>query len=183
MPAKGSGVTSLSRLKARCSLLSFSDPDACWLWKGAVRPNGQAAICVHTTATGKTETVSAPRAVAILKGKEIPKPGKSWTTCGHAHCCNPNHERTGTYAEWGAWIKEQQLWVGNERVRLAQKINNRKRGRINMEIARKMRASTLPPTEEARRWSEALGRPIGRNIVYDVRNRGRWAEASPFSGL
>lgn len=183
MPAKGSGVTTITRLRARCSRASVIDPDCCWLWKGAMRLNGQAAICIHNPATGKSEVVGAPRAVAILKGKDIPKPGKSWTTCQQAHCCNPLHERTGTYAEWGAWIKERQLWVGNERVKLAQTLNNRKRSRINLAIAREMRASPLPNTEEAQRWTEKLGVPIGRKTVWDIRTGRHWEEPSPFRGL
>lgn len=183
MPAKGSGITTLAKLRARCSRSNPKDPDCCWLWKGAIRQGGGAAIHIHDPALGRDVIVSAPRAVAILKGKEIPRPGKSWTICGNPHCCNPLHERTGTYAEWGAWIRESKAWVGNLRRLGANAALGRRRSKINLAIARQMRASPLTQKQEAQRWSELLGRPISHDVVHDVRTGRRWLEPNPFAGL
>lgn len=183
MAAKGSGVTTLKKLRERCSLRDPKDPDCCWLWKGAIRESGQAAIHMIDPRTGKATNVTAPHAVAILKGKDIPRPGRCWTSCGNRLCCQPKHERTGTYAEWGAWIRETKAWVDNERVRAAASAAGRRRSKINMDIARQMRASPLTDSAEAKRWSARLGYSLSHDVVHDVRHQRRWPEPNPFAGL
>lgn len=176
-------VKTLTGLRNRCTRHDPQDPNACWTWNGATRGKGYPAVWMIDPSTGKEMVVSGARAVAILKGKEIPRPGKSWTTCGNKLCCNPKHEMTGTYAEWGAWKRENDAWPRTARMLAAAKARGQRLSKINLEIARQMRASPLPPLREAERWSRELGTSISHDVVIDVRAGRRWPEPNPFAGL
>lgn len=183
MPAKRRPITSITGLRQRCTIAEPGNPDSCWIWKLAHRPNGGAAINLYDPDVGHEVVASAPRAVAILRGMPRPKPGKSWTTCGHQDCCQPNHARTGTYAEWGEWLRKSGQLKGSIKRKVATTAHWRSRSAIDMDIARQMRASPLNATEEARVWSEKLGLFVSHDLVTKVRSGHCWNEPTPFAGL
>jgi hypothetical protein len=180
MPAKGSGVTSLTRLKQRCSLAS-NTRECCWVWKWSAKRLGQAAI--HVRVDGKEKVVTGAWAALHLTGR-TPAPGvRTWASCGNKLCCNPDHAMSGSYAEFGKWQKETGALLGNPRRLAVATKGGRSRSAINMEIARQMRDSPLSATQEAKVWSERLGRTISHDVVSDLRRGKSWQETSPFAGL
>jgi hypothetical protein len=176
-------IKTLTTLRARCRRSEPADPDCCWIWKGAVRPNGHAAIWIVHPETGREMVVGGAHAVAILTGKVVPKPGRTWTTCGDPLCCHPRHAQAGTYAEWGAWKKESGQWPRTQRMRVAAVARGRALSKIDLDIARAMRESPLPPLQEAKVWSQKLGTRISHDVVCDVRAGRRWPEPNPFRAL
>lgn len=180
MGKRKDGITSLARLRARCSIADRTDPDCCWIWKGATR-NGVAAVWLPVGE--KTRIVTAPAAAAILSGREIPKGHRTWASCCDANCCNPRHSVSGTYAEWGEHVRANGLWRGSERTRAAALARGRSRSKIDMSIAREIRASHLSNRLEAQRVKEVHGIEVSHHLVSNVRNQKRWAEPNPFAGL
>lgn len=182
MGKRKDGINTITKLRSRCSIRDLTDPDSCWTWKGAGRADS-AGAAIWLRVNGKGSVVSAPRAAALLSGMVIPPGGRAWATCKNPFCANPRHAATGTQAEWGAWVRDAGLWVGNQRNIAAAKARGRERSKIDMAIAREIRASQLPIREETRRVHEAHGIEISRTLVSNVRIGKRWAEPNPFAGL
>lgn len=181
MGKRKDGITSLTRLRLRCSIADRTDPECCWIWKGCDH-NGCAAIWV--VIEGKGKVVTAPRAALMLTGETIPPRWRTWTSCKDPMCCNPRHAVRGTALEWGAWVREHGLFTGNAKLISSQRANGRKKSKIDRELALEIRSSPLTPTKEAKRLSETLGQPFDRRFVAKVRRPNScWAEPNPFSGL
>jgi hypothetical protein len=178
MGKRKEGITTITRLKANCSIADREDPDCCWIWKGAVRGK-RAAIWLPKTG----EVVTGPRAAATLSGTEIPQGYRVWPTCCRSDCCNPRHAVVGTYLEWGTHVREKRLWVGNEKNIAAAKARGRERSKIDLQLAREIRESGLSQRREAQRVKEKHGIEISRHLVSNVRTGKRWAEPNPFAGL
>lgn len=175
-----SSISTLTKLRQHCARPEPANPEGCWLWKGGVS-NGSPAVWL--VLDGKGSKVSGALAAVRLSGRDIPARGLAWVTCGNATCCNPRHAVAGSRAAWGAWVREQKLWVGSMRRAAATRANASKFSAINLEIAREIRKSTLTVRDEAARISEKVGQPVSVDVIYDVRSGRRWAEPSPFMGL
>lgn len=174
---KRSRIKTLRTLRMRCSIERPGDPGCCWIWKGAAKAKGGRAVVWIMDKTGKAMAVGGARAAAILKGKDLTGKPRSWQTCGNPLCCQPNHEMSGTYAEWGAWKREHQQWPVTARMLAAAAARGRRRSKINLEIARQIRASTLPAIPEGQRWG------VSHDVVLDARAGKLWPEPNPFAGL
>lgn len=95
--AAGRGGAKLSEEALRERLLAKvlipSDPDECWVWKGAVSASGRA----HMQADRRGSYSNASRiAYRVLVG---PIPEGQWVlhTCDNALCCNPKHLYLGDH--------------------------------------------------------------------------------------
>jgi hypothetical protein len=53
----------------------------------------------------------------------------------------------------------------------------RRLSKIDLDIARQMRASDLPPIQEAQRWG------VSHDVVLEVRHQRLWPEPNPFQWL
>jgi hypothetical protein len=174
MPKKGSGITSVAKLKARCVI---DRETGCWHYTGHVRDEKAAQLWIFNPIKQAFEVMGGAKAAAFLSGKTIPPRGRAWMKCRVADCVCPDHVMTGTMAEWGAFYREGGYWKGNPLRIAAVTAAGRARAKLDMEKARAIRESTALGVEEARRHG------VHPEQVSRVRLFKAWREPSPFQGL
>lgn len=176
MPVKGSGIQTFEDLRARCVVSELTD---CWRWNGAMSA-GHPRIWMFDPAHMKFCACSGPRAVAILKRKRMPKGHRAWMTCLRKDCVNPDHCKTGTVAEWGAWMAAHGRMKNNPRRKAAVRRVWDERLPQHREAARLVREAD--PAETGRALAARLG--LSDKVISRMRNGRSWQEApGPFAGL
>lgn len=75
------------QIKAQCD--GTDNPDGCWPWRGAVKPNGYGTV--HVKVRG-VYTMRAPaRVMFSIEHGEVPRTTSVVQKCGTKNCCNPKH--------------------------------------------------------------------------------------------
>lgn len=156
----------LDDIKAKCR----EDGD-CLLWTGSCNGSGIPKIKldgIHYSA--RRETWKLAR--GPLKDSELVT-----VTCGCVRCLNPDHLKKTSKAEVSR-LSNARPAVKAKRAASAAKTNRPKFGKINMEIARQIRASDRSGLD----WAEELN--VSPSLISNVRMNKSWREAgNPFAGL
>ena len=174
MPAKGSGIHTLADLQKRCMV---SDITECWCWLGALY-EGQARVWIYDRMKGKSAAVSGPRATARLAGKKLLRGWKCWNSCRCQGCMNPDHVKTGTVAEWGAWVAENGQMKGSLRRMAAARRRWVEEAPQRAALAAEGRGSREKGVTLAARYGESP------QTISKMRAGKSWSRAaSPFDGL
>ena len=155
------GIRTLDDLRDRCYV---DDSTGCWHWRLAfTKENPQVWI--------QDRTVLGQRAALILAGKLAPNARRCWATCGNRDCVNPKHCRSGSYADWGAWVKATGNWRGNPATRAANVRNGQERSKLTAEQVAEILRSDETHT--------ALGRRLGvhHSTISNVRRGVSWRQS------
>ena len=175
MPRKGSGATTVAKLRAKCTV---DRETGCWHYTGALNATEkEPRIWVFNPKKGKSEAMSGAKAAATLSGKVIPAGGRAWMTCRCHDCASPFHVMTGTSVEWGAWMRENDVWKGSPRRKAATTAAARARAILDIDKARAIRSSDAPGVVEARRYG------VHPEQISRVRLNKAWIDPNPFQGL
>ncbi|GKS85836.1 hypothetical protein AVMA1855_16810 [Acidovorax sp. SUPP1855] len=156
-------MATLEQLHARC----IEDGD-CLLWQG-----GLSKSAGHP----KFNNRSARRLVYELAHGPIPAGRNITVTCDCISCLNPEHLALTTKAE--ASRKANACPSVRAKKSVASAKASRPKGKLTIEIAREIRASTGTCDELAAVYS------VDRTLISKVRRGSAWRElvASPFQGL
>jgi hypothetical protein len=175
MPVKGSGVQDLESLRARCEV---SEITGCWRFQAALS-DGHPRIWMFDPIRGKVCVVCGPRAAAILAKKRLLPKWRAWMTCQRKDCVCPDHVKTGTVAQWGAWMAEHGKLKNSVRRKAAARRAWDNRLPANKEAARIVRESE---DKTGRQLARELG--LTDKVVSKMRNGLCWQEPpGPFAGL
>lgn len=129
------GVRTLAGMKDRCVI---NDETGCWEW--------QQTADVHTGGTlprvwlaDLNKCTTAMRGAWMLAGRRPLRKGEViWRTCRNGLCCNPDHLKAGTKAQWGAWAHDQGHLRGDP---------------VRAATARARRLAASPVTMETAQWA------------------------------
>lgn len=185
MPAKGSGVQTVEDLKARSIV---SEVTECWRWQGALHKERKsnegrwAAIWIFDPVALKSCVVSGARAAAIVAKLPLFRGWRAWLTCDRPDCVNPAHVKTGTKANWGAWMAAN----GRMRENASHRIGIQKAWERNLpERAAAARAVLNAPQDVTNKeLVQQLG--LHKSVVSAIRLGKKWAHLRgphPFDGL
>jgi hypothetical protein len=178
MPRKGSGVTTIRKLRDRC-VWGRSKPLDCWEWKGGYH-RGTPRMWVFDPGHNEMRVVAGARAAAIFAGLDVGPGMRAWMGCMHPGCVNPEHVIVGTYADWGKWQADNDVWKGSPlRIAAATATWRATIAKLNMDKARQIRSlkGSLPQSERARMFD------VGVKTISDIDCGRRWKETSPWQGL
>jgi hypothetical protein len=165
------GIRNVERLRERCVV----DPETgCWHWKLAKTALGRPAVNLIHPVTGRRRKLPGTRAAWILaNGRDVPEGRIVRLRCRSMDCCNPEHVKCTTRKEWGQHMAK----IGANKPDPVRHLTLVRRGlqfaKLNMEIAREIRASPLPAREEA------LRRGVCQSTITAVRRNERWKERAP----
>lgn len=157
------GVRSVAALMDRCRV----DPiTGCWIWalsKHAGIPR------VHLVLPdGSKHTQRGRRAALMLKhGCELPSGRFVWQTssCNSIDCVNPDHARSGSRKQWGAWVAQDGRLKGlPTKVRAA---HDARKTKATPEIVAAILADAQASQQQL---AQRLG--VSRYTVWTVRKRG-----------
>ncbi len=88
------------RLIANCWVIEDEgEEDSCWLWLGALTPNGYPKISIRNPKTKKSETKHAHRIILQELGIKIPEGFVVDHLCENPSCINPSHLEPVTQSE------------------------------------------------------------------------------------
>lgn len=162
-PAQPTRTKTLPELHARCT-----ECGDCLLWQGAHNGTGQ-----PRHAGG-----SVRRAVWALARGPVPANRLVTVTCGQIACLNPAHLALTTRGAVTR-IVHNRPDVRMRRSAACARTNQATMGKINMAIARQIRASTQTGVDLARHYG------VSTSLVSLVRQGKTWVErtASPWRGL
>lgn len=169
-PSKELAESMMDAIKARCT--ECPECGAMWNWTG----NHQNAIHHATIERNKTR-INVRKAVWAVYHGEIPADTVLTTKCDNGNCLNP--ELTAAVHRGDVIRKMIEDGVIHNAAHLAARTKARRaRGtKLNMEIAREIRASDL----SAREFAEKLG--VTHQMVSRIRQGKSYRDVSPFAGL
>ena len=149
-------MTTLSHLLGKCR----EDAD-CLLWTGSLS---------HSSGHPKYNNKAARRLVYELSKGQIPAANYVTVTCGCATCLNPDHLRLTTKSEITA--KAHSCPTVKAKKRVACAVAHRKTGKLTMEKAREIRASTKTCDELAQLYG------VDRTRISQIRTNKAWRETT-----
>lgn len=150
-------------------LLSKCREDAdCLIWTGSLS---------YSSGHPKYNNKAVRRMVYELAKGTIPTGSLITTTCGCTQCLNPEHLALTTKSK--AATKGNSCPTVRMRKAIASAIANRATGKLDMQKASEIRASSEGIDELAERYG------VDRTLISKVRRNVAWRElrASPFQGL
>ena len=168
------GVRSVDRLRERCVV---DDETGCWHWKFGTS-HGRPRLVVSHPAVGEHIRMGGARAAWVLaNGRDVPEGQIVRLRCRSRDCCNPEHTKATTRAEWGKHIAK--VGAGKcdplRRARITRVAQAR--SKLNPELVREIRASELPARAEAERHGIAM------STVTAIRRQTRWKDAIAAAGV
>lgn len=99
--ARLGGIRTIEDLKLRCVVDEIT---GCWRWTLARTDGAPKVHFVAPDGSGR-RCDKGPRAALFLsRGTPVKAGHVAWANCGEADCVNPQHARSGTKTEWGAWL-------------------------------------------------------------------------------
>lgn len=132
-------MRTLEEIKGRC----FIDEDGHWVWRGACRPDGRPNIHAPDFTRGGMQTQCGTRAVwHVAHQKPVPAGYRVYGVCGLKACCNPDHLRCTSEADFGRWIRRAGLFKGQTNRILANRATSRARAVLTPEVIAHIQAST-----------------------------------------
>ena len=142
--------------------------DDCWIWSGGDNGAGQPKIHGRS---GRRVTWEA------AFGERLRKTTQITVICGNPMCLNPDHLKKTTKGEITRINNEVATSKMGRKINGA-KTNRQKFGKINMEIAHEIRASS----ECGKTLADRLG--VSDSLIWNVRHGRSWVDhTSPFAGL
>lgn len=118
----GPGIYCLEDLRQRCVI----DRDSgCWRWGLSMNRAGNGAVVPRVSIPAgvlresRVASMAGGKAAWLLSGKRLRNGRVVWRTCGCRECVNPEHLRTGTKADEGAWIAKSGALKGTAKRRIA----------------------------------------------------------------
>jgi hypothetical protein len=178
MPRKGSGVTTIRKLRDRC-VWGRTKPLDCWEWKGSYC-RGIPRIWMFDPLHNDMRVLGGPRAAAVLARLDVGLGMRAWMGCMNDSCVNPEHVLVGTHAEWGKWQADNDVWKGSPlRIAAATATWRATVAKLDMNKAREIRAlkGIVKQDERARMFD------VGVKTIRDIDCGRRWKETSPWQGL
>lgn len=160
----------LKTIRDRCNVVGD-----CWLWTMACANQGRTPVIGYTDADGKTRTRSVRHLVAELANLPIDQKKPTRTKCHDPLCVYPDHIRPTSQKELHRLTSKTKKPTASP----ARTLANRKRGKINLEIAEAIRTSTEAGTVEAKKHG------ISPQLVSAIRRGKAWVTpaSNPFAGL
>jgi hypothetical protein len=170
----------LHYIRIRCRITE----DNCWLWAMAVSSAGQPVI--GGKIAGHSRSVAYAHRLAYSAAGHRLRPGRLLvSTCGHPHCCNPDHRRQLTRHQWQLTPERQASLSRGARHKVSV-IPARRAGanvRLSLDIARRIRqryAELTNHTAVAREFT-AGGITLRASDVHRIVTNKQWVEQSPWS--
>jgi hypothetical protein len=142
----------------------------CWHWSLSLEGK-VAKVALHQTVTGKSTKMRGPRAAIILERGSIPSHFTAWLVCKHFDCVNPEHVRTGTKKQHGAWLTKCGFLRGDPKRSAASRKTARARSKLDLEKVREIRASN----ESRRALADRYG--VSPWTISEVSRNKRWRDA------
>jgi hypothetical protein len=171
---RGTRIASMADLKERCIVSAIT---GCWRWQGSMH-NGTPAVWTFDRSKDCCCVVSGPRAAALMGGLDLFAGWRAWMTCTRRDCVNPLHATTGTIAQWGKWMAEQDRLKNSPRRVRATKERWERRYPERAAVARMVRESD----ETGRALAARLQLP--EQTISKMRLGMHWAEGTnAFTGL
>lgn len=159
------GIRTLQDLKDRCIVDEVTE---CWHWTMSVFA-GSPRIHMWTPDTGKRISARGRRAALYLqRGQDLPPKNVAFarTCCTNPLCVNPDHARSGTKVQWGAYLSKSGRIKGLPSKCAASRRGWDKRGRtLTPEMVAQIRGRG---DESTRSVAERLG--ISQYAVWSVDN-------------
>lgn len=171
------GIRTLEDLRVRC----WINPETgCWEWRGAMQRTPDRNPEPRVWLANERVTSTIGRAAWNLAGKrKLPSGYTVWRTCRCESCGNPEHLRSGTKAQWGAWMAAKGGLKGDAARRLKNrqsKIDNGQ-AKITAEIARWVIES--PQTLIDAAW----GASIAKSTASRIRRGESWQPLMPAASV
>lgn len=131
-------MKTLEEIRSRCVITE----DGHWLWRGALRADGRAAIWSPDYTTGRMQNQSGPRAVwHCSTERPIPPKWRAYGTCDEQTCCNPAHVKCTSETDYGKWLARAGVFKGQTRRILANRATGRSRSKLTPALIQEIQAS------------------------------------------
>ncbi|MDP2129957.1 MAG: helix-turn-helix transcriptional regulator [Erythrobacter sp.] len=135
-------------------------PEDCWLWQGAIGPNGYGRMQF----TRRGQTIYAHR-LALLIALQEPLPGTvALHSCDNPLCVNPAH------LSWGTQRSNVRQALERGRAPHKGRVAGEKNGnaKLTADVVRSIRSSSGSQTELAERFG------VSRALIHAIVNRKAW---------
>lgn len=163
------GIRTLDDLRQRCVI-----EGECWIWRGACNrcsgPHPEPRFWLP--AQSRVVGVSG---AWLLAGKKLPRGYVVWRVCREPMCLNPEHMRSGTQADRGAWYAQRGLFRGDPHRSLTNAVAARRRSVLTAEQVQQIRESK----DTGRALSLLLG--VSESVVSRARRGDTHRTAAPSS--
>lgn len=162
-------VSSLADIRDRCT-----EVGDCWEWSGALSNNRTPCCCLPTAYPKQPGTRATRANITVLAweahtGKSAA--GKSvWRTCCNHLCVNPKHMKAGTRAQMSAYFADKGAYKRSPASIATITKAKRKDAKLNMAMAREIRASPLPAVAVAPIYG------VHHSMVTRIRQGKAWRE-------
>lgn len=164
-------IASLEDIKARCI-----EVGECWEWQGNISSNGVPTACLPTVYPKQPGTRSARVTINALawecrtgrsaQGKQV------WRSCCNHACVNPAHMRAGTREQMCEALAKLGTYKRSPGDIAAITKGKRKAGKLSIEQAREIRASSLSGIALAPIYG------VDKSLISRIRRGEAWRETS-----
>jgi hypothetical protein len=160
-------IKTLADLRGRCVI-----DGGCWIWRMAASNGKEPRAWYVDPDTGKGRAwIGARLALRLATGID-PVGNVYRPICMDAKCINPDHLKTGTRAEVGAWWAGTGKLKGNPRVIAANTVTGRKYSKLTLADAALIRKSD----ETGIALAMQLG--VNQTLVSAIRLGKKWKDAA-----
>lgn len=160
-------LNTLPGIRARCD-----EEGDCWIWRDGTTQEGYPIFKPYGC-----KCTLVRRAAFVLAGGHLKSRQPVVSSCGDRRCVNPEHLSTSTLSKIAKSAAKRGAWGGQIR-RAAISAAQRKRSKINLEIAAEIRASS----EASKVLSARFG--VDKSLICRIRSGRAWRDySSPFAGL